>query len=124
MIADAKIFCPERGKGKSYLTAAFNQIYTYTLDFNEPFGFLVIFKTTEDSLHFALPEKSASASFLIHNNKTIFFITIDLFPHNLSASKRGQLRSVEITESDLIDRIAEGQALEASPKAESGEPLT
>jgi hypothetical protein len=110
LIADAKIFCPEKGKGGSYLRAAFNQVYTYTLDFNEPYGFLVIFKTSEDSLHFALPEKAASAPFLTHNNKTIFFVVIDLYPHDLPASKRGQLRSIEITESDLISRISEETA--------------
>jgi hypothetical protein len=105
LIADAKIFCPEKGKNKTYLASAFNQIYTYTLDYNEPFGFLIIFKTTEDAVHFALPETTTSVPLLTHNSKTIFFIVIDLFPYSLSASKRGQLRSVEITDSDLIGSI-------------------
>lgn len=106
LIADAKIFCPDRGKGKPYLIGAFNQVYTYTLDFNEPYGFLVIFNTSDVSLHFVLSEKSASAPLVTHNNKTIFFVVIDVYPNNPSASKKGQLRSVEITESDLVNRIS------------------
>jgi hypothetical protein len=119
LIADAKIFCPEKGKGKSYVAAAFNQLYIYTLDFNEPYGFLIIFKTCEESLHFALPEKAASAPFLTHNNKTVFFVVIDLFPHDLSASKRGQLRSIEITDSDLI-KVSEEPVKEESPSDPPG----
>lgn len=107
LIADAKIFCPDKGKGKAHLIAAFNQVYTYTLDFNEPYGFLIIFNVSEVPLHFVLSEKSASAPFVTHNNKTIFFIVVDICPDSPPASKKGPLRSVEIAEAELVSRIAE-----------------
>lgn len=110
LVADAKIFDPGRNKGKSYVIRGFNQIYTYTRDYNEPFGFLVIFKTCEDSLHFTLPEKASAAPFLSHNNKTIFFVVVDLYPYENTASQRGPLRSVEISASELVSSIAEGVA--------------
>jgi len=102
LIADAKIFHPERSKGKDYIARGFNQIYQYTLDFNETFGYLIIFKTCETDLRFALSSHEQSTPFVIHNNKTIFLITIDIFPYGESASKRGGLKTIEITEDDLI----------------------
>jgi hypothetical protein len=58
-------------------------------------------------LHFALPEKADSAPFLTHNNKTIFFIVVDLYPYSQPASHRGTLRSIEITSDDLVTQIQE-----------------
>lgn len=102
LIADTKIFNPEKKKGKSYLVTGFNQVYIYTTDYNEPFGYLIIYKTSEKDLRFALSNQTQSVPFVIHNNKTIFIITIDIFPHSKTASKRGTLKPIEITEDDLI----------------------
>ena len=102
LIADGKIFNPDRSKDKGYIARGFGQVYQYTLDFNEPFGYLIIFKTSEHDLRFALTNSTQSTPFVVYNNKTIFLITIDLFPHVNSASKRGVLAPVEITEGDLI----------------------
>jgi hypothetical protein len=38
--------------------------------------------------------------------RTIFLMTIDMFPHGASASKRGALSPIKITEEDLI-RVVE-----------------
>jgi hypothetical protein len=102
LLADAKIFNPEKGKGTDYLARAVNQLYVYTLDYNEPVGYLVIYKTCADDLRLALSNQSASIPYLVHNNKTIFFVVIDIFPHPESASKRGPLKPIEITEEDLV----------------------
>lgn len=102
LIADTKIFNTERSKGKSYIIKGFNQVYIYTMDYNEPFGYLVIYKTCAKDLRFALSNQTQSVPFVVHNNKTIFLITIDIFPHDSTASRRGSLQSVEITEEDLI----------------------
>ena len=107
LIADAKIFNPEKGKGKEYIAKGVNQIYRYTMDYNKPFGYLIIYKTCEEDLRFALSNQEQSTPFVIHNNKTIFLVTIDIFPYETSASKRGPLKSVEITEQDLIRIIPE-----------------
>jgi len=106
LIADAKIFNPEKGKGTRYIANGFNQIYQYTLDYNEPFGYLIIFNTSGEDLRFTLSKQEQSTSFLVHNNKTIFMLTIDIFPYPTSASKRGSIKTIEITEDDLI-RIIE-----------------
>lgn len=105
LIADAKIFAPAKGKGKLYIAKGFRQLYSYTVDYNEPFGYLVIFKMCEEDLKFSLPEKALKVPFIIHNNRTIFFITIDLFQYTQSASKRGKLKTTEIAEADLMQVI-------------------
>jgi hypothetical protein len=105
LIADVKIFNPDKSKGIPYIASGFNQIYLYTLDFNEPFGYLIIFKTCESDLKFALSQKEQTTPFIIHNNKTIFLMTIDIYPHSLSASKRGKIKTIEIKEEDLIKVI-------------------
>ena len=102
LLADAKIFNPEKGKGKNYLASGFNQLYQYTLDYNEPVGYLVIYKTCEPDLRLALSNRASSVPYVIHNNKTIFLLVVDIFPHSESASKRGPLKPIEITEDDLI----------------------
>ncbi|MCH7500528.1 MAG: hypothetical protein IH886_11055 [Nitrospinae bacterium] len=107
LVADVKIYNPDKSKGKPYLIAGFNQIYTYTWDYNEPFGYLIIFNTALENIQFALAEKSQSVPFLTHNNKTIFLLVIDIFPYEKSASKRGPLKSVQITEQELIKIIQE-----------------
>jgi hypothetical protein len=105
LLVDAKIFNPDKSKTTSYIAHGFNQIYTYTLDFNQPIGYLVIFKTCEHGLKVALSEDVSSIPFATHNNKTIFFITIDIYPHEKSASKRGTLKSYEITSADLQKEV-------------------
>lgn len=105
LLADAKIFNPDSGKGKNYLANALNQIYIYTQNYNEPVGYLVIFKTSDRDLRLALSDVSHSTPYITYNNKTIFFVTIDIYPHQKSASKRGKLTPIEIDEDYLIDTI-------------------
>jgi len=106
LLADAKIYNPDKGRGKDYLAAAVQQIYTYAVDYNQSFGYLVVYKTCPDDLRLALTNQAAATPFLIYNNKTIFLIVVDIFPHEKPASKRGPLKPVEITEEDLV-RVAE-----------------
>lgn len=101
LIADVKIFNPDKSKGKDYIAKGFRQVYDYTLDHNEPVGYLIIFKTCEEELKFNLPDSAQSTPFVKHNNKTIFFLVVDVYAYEVSASKRGKLKFVEFTEDDL-----------------------
>lgn len=102
LIADVKVFDGD-DRGKSYIVEGFNQIYTYTLNYNEPFGYLIIFKTCEKDIKFSLANETYSTPYVIHNNKTIFIITIDVCSYDgKTASKRGRLKASEIKEEDLI----------------------
>ena len=98
LIADAKIFSGT----KSYLIKGFRQIYDYAAEHNSPVGFLLIFKTCEKDLHLSLTGAVSETPYVIHNNRTFFFVVVDLFAYQQSASKRGQLAAVELTAAELV----------------------
>lgn len=105
VIADVKIFDPEANKNKAYLINGFQQVYQYTLDYNEPFGYLVIFKTCESGLAISSGKQEQSASFVTLSGKTIFFIIVDLYLHKKSASQRGKLKTYTLTEEELFSEL-------------------
>lgn len=107
LVADVKIFNPEKSKGKSYIAKGFRQVYDYTLDYNEPVGYLLIFKTCEEELKFSLPNSTHSTPFIKHNSKTIFFLVIDIHAYEETASQRGKLKYIEFTEDDLADEFSD-----------------
>ena len=109
LLADAKIFDAD-GRGKSYICKGFNQIYTYTQQYNEAFGYLLIFKSIDRDLCFSLPKKIANVPVVTYNHKSIFLITVDIYNYpdtsdplkSTPVSGRKPLKAIEITEEDLI----------------------
>ncbi len=101
LLADAKIFNPDHSHDKGYLARGFKQLYTYTLDFNEPVGYLIIFNTSGQDLQFAVNGYDQLFPSVTFNHKTIFLILIDIYPHKKTASKRGRIKPHTITEEDL-----------------------
>jgi len=101
LLADAKVFNPDRGHGKPYIIAGLRQLYVYTMDYNESAGYLVIFNTSADELRLALTGDALSIPYLVQNNKTLWVIVVDIFPHEETASKRPKPDAVEITQSDF-----------------------
>lgn len=104
-VADAKIF--KEAKDKNYLAKGLSQIYTYTKDYNQPFGYLVVYKTCESDLELSLSGKTITIPFIQHNNKTIYIITIDIHRYKNSASKRETIKPIRISEKDLIQSLEE-----------------
>src|SRR5271157_5160880 len=111
VIVDTKLFWSDRSKGKSYIISGFNQAYVYACDYNEPCAFLVIFKMCHEGLNFLVPSTQASFPSATVNNKTIFFIVVDIFEYGTSASKRGPLKSVDISERELVQSVETGEHL-------------
>jgi hypothetical protein len=105
LVADAKLFNPERGQDRGYIVKGFRQVYEYTKDFIEPFGYLVIFKTCEQDLSIPTEHQESSVPFITHNNKTIFLVVIDIFDYSASASKRGKLQAYEITPQQFVESL-------------------
>jgi hypothetical protein len=109
VIADAKLFWPVKGKGKPYMLSAFHQAYTYARDFNEPCAYLVVYKLCSEDINFLVPSTPTLFPCLAVNNKTIFFVVIDLCEHGVPASKRGVLKSYDITAEELIHSVTDDQ---------------
>ncbi|HAB16732.1 MAG TPA: hypothetical protein PLX89_17830 [Verrucomicrobiota bacterium] len=105
LVADAKLFNPERGQDRNYIIKGFRQVYDYTKDFNESFGYLVIFKTCEQDLAIPTEHLESSIPFISHNNKTIFLLVIDIFDYQAPASKRGKLQAYEITPLQFVESL-------------------
>jgi hypothetical protein len=101
LVADAKIFNPDKGKGAKYIVQGFRQIAQYAADYNEVLGYLVIFNTSNKQLRFAVESGSQPLPKIELNHKTIFYLVIDLYPHETSASKRPQAEVVEITQDEI-----------------------
>jgi hypothetical protein len=112
VVADAKILWPEKGKGKPYLVSAFNQAYTYARDYNESTAYLVIFKMCKEDPHFLVPATDTMFPCMSLNSITVFFIVVDICEHGAPASKRGPLKSIDISEADLIRSVEVGQNAE------------
>nr|WP_319510192.1 hypothetical protein [uncultured Draconibacterium sp.] len=105
LIADAKIFNPDKSKNKSYIINGINQLYTYTLDYNETFGYLLVYNTSQTDLLLNFQRNEQSIPCISINNKTIFVLMIDIYPHEQSASKRGKLKAIELNENEIIEKI-------------------
>ena len=104
-MADAKIFDPESRHDCSNIVDGFRQIYDYTKDYNESFGYLVVFKTCAEDLSISTPQQESGVPFITHNNKTVFIVVIDIFDYQESASKRGKLKAYEITPEQFVDSL-------------------
>jgi hypothetical protein len=106
VIADTKLFWPEKTKGKSYILSGFHQAYTYACDFNEPCAYLVIYKMCGETVKFLVPASEAMFPCLTVNNKTVFFVVVDICDQ-APASKRGPMKSVDITAKELVQRVGD-----------------
>ena len=81
----------------------------------------MIYKTTDRDLRFAL-RRTAEIPVVVHNHKTIFMITVDIFPYDKSVSQRPPLRAIEVTEEELtgmLDAPAGGQTRVEQPYGRS-----
>jgi hypothetical protein len=111
LIADAKIFNPDKSKGAKYITQGFRQVYQYTADYNAAIGYLVIFNTSNKQLRLVVSGSANPVPRVVLNHKTIFFLVVDLYPHETTASKRPQAEVVEITEAEILGAVKETQVV-------------
>jgi len=58
-----------------------------------------------EGLNFLVPSTQATFPSMTVNNKTIFFVVVDIFEHGVPASKRGPLKSVDITGKELVQSV-------------------
>jgi len=115
LLLDTKIFDGD-SRGKQYIRKGFAQLYTYTQQYNQPFGYLVIYKITDRDLRFSL-QIHGDIPVVVHNHKTIFLITIDIHSHDKPVSQRPPLRAIEITEEELTGMLGEADGDHLSSKS-------
>jgi hypothetical protein len=102
LIIEVKILDKEKNYGKNRIKDGFNQIIKYTNDFNKNFGYLILFNVDNIEIDFKFSDsKKTFPPMLTFGDRTYYFIVINLF-FGESASKQGQLESMEISEDDLV----------------------
>jgi len=105
LIGEVKIFDPDGSRGKSYIAKAFAQAHKYAHDYNEPVAYLIVFNISKKQLRVELPSSPDGIPRFELNNKTIFFITIDL--QGGKASTLGVPDVVTISASELVREVEE-----------------
>jgi hypothetical protein len=101
LVLDAKVFDGE-GRDSTYVRQGVNQLHTYTQDFNQTVGYLAIYKTCPEALHFDVPSADDLVPHIVAAGKTLYLLTIDICEHAASASKRGVFKKFTIDEASLV----------------------
>jgi hypothetical protein len=114
LVLDAKVFDGER-RNVTYVKSGVNQLLTYTRDFHQTTGYLVVYKTCPDDLQFSFERTDSLVPFITLSGKTLFLLVVDICEHDKSASKRGTNKTYRIAEEDLSVTLVEGGAPTAAP---------
>ena len=109
LVAEAKVFNPQRGLDAAHVRQGFTQIRAYMRDHDSVFGYLVVFQTGDTDLDFAVETTASGTPFIQHDNRTTFVITIDLREHKTTASKRKKPKVSEITSAQLIQTLTDSE---------------
>lgn len=100
LVADVKVFDPERSKNSGYIQKGLRQVHTYTQDYNVALGYLVIFTPTAKRLTLELSAENGIQMWQM-NGKTVFLVQVDIFPHEQTASQRPAPEIETIAASEL-----------------------
>ncbi|WP_375184294.1 hypothetical protein [Aquabacterium sp.] len=115
LVLDAKIFDGDSNRGKRYIRSGLTQVLAYLRDFNQPVGYLAIYRTCQEDLHFDLGNESSPVPFITVGGKTVFFLVVDICDYGgKSASKRGTLKAFSLTATDLRE------LLDSEPETQGG----
>jgi len=114
LVLDAKVFDGER-RSVSYVKSGVNQLLTYTRDFHQTTGYLVVYKTCPDDLQFSFERTDSLVPFITLSGKTLFLLVVDICEYEKSASKRGTNKTYRIAEGDLSVTLAEADMPTAVP---------
>jgi hypothetical protein len=114
LVLDAKVFDGDR-RSVAYVKSGVNQLLTYTRDFHQNTGYLVVYKTCAEDLQFSFERTDSLVPFITLSGKTLFLLVVDICEHEKSASKRGTNKAYRIAEDDLSVTLAEAGMPSAVP---------
>ena len=106
LVLDAKLIRHDAGPSdvKRQISTGFHQVARYCDDYNEPYGFLTVFLSTDKRISLEL-EESDGLRFLRLDGKTIYYLPISIADLP-SASKAGQANEISISRDELVKEIA------------------
>lgn len=115
LVLDAKLFDGTAGHGKRYLRSGVNQLLTYTRDYHQSVGYLVVYRRCPEDLQFSFAREDMLVPFVVLDGRTIYFLVVDICEYDASASKRGPLKAHVLTEADVRSVLEEGSASPEPP---------
>ncbi len=108
LVLDAKLFDGDSaGHGKRYVLKGVNQLLTYTRDFHQQVGYLVVYRSCPEDLQFSFARPDMLVPFTVLDGRIIYFLVIDICDYSASASKRGTLKAYVIDESEVRTTVSE-----------------
>lgn len=113
----------EPAKITKTIAAGFRQVYDYCCDFQQPIGYLVIFKETSRTIDI-VGEIDDSFPALRVGNRTIYFVEVDMCSYEgsdgqrRSASRRGRAEVVRLSSAELIELVQNEAGAGDGPEAD------
>lgn len=108
LVLDAKVFDGE-SRNPRYLAHGVNQVHTYARDFNQDTGYLVVYKTCPETIHFEFEREGNLVPYIQVGGKTLYLLVVDICEYGASASKRGKLTTYDISEEYLVQTATSGE---------------
>lgn len=106
LVLDAKVFDGDpSSRGTRNIKHGVNQVLTYTRDFNQAVGYLVVYRTCPEDLQFGFANSTTLVPFVGLGGKTLYILVVDICDYGTSASKRGALKAHLLEEADLREYI-------------------
>ena len=102
LVAEIKVYDPERGKRKNYVAGGYKQTRRYMADYLERIGYLIIFNTSLDELQFIDLDISGSLPSIFFENTRVYLMVVQL-GQTSSASSQAKRRIVKFNVADFIE---------------------
>lgn len=116
LVLDTKLFDGDSsGHGKRYVLHGVNQLLTYTRDFHQQVGYLVVYRTCPEDLQFSFARPDMLVPFTVIDGRIIYFLVVDVCEYSASASKRGALKTHVINEAEVSTVLQEQTTAAAAP---------
>jgi len=124
LVLDAKLFDGSSTRGKRYVISGVNQLLTYTRDFHQQEGYLVVYRTCPEDLQFSFARSDMLVPFMVIDGRVIYFLVLDVCEYGAPASKRGPLKAHLIDEEEVRAIIKDQRPLDLSDASPPAEPAT
>jgi hypothetical protein len=101
-LIEGKVF-DGKNRPKANIIKGLHQLVHYLKEHGEDKGYFIIYNMSGKHFGFLSGTINGGIGHLQLHNKNIYYLIVDLFNFKQSASRRGKLESIEITEADLKD---------------------
>ena len=102
ILAEVKVYNGSDSRGRNYVLAGYKQVRRYMTDYQESFGHLVVFNTTDHEFHLTGFSEIGDMPYIKYET-TYVSISIIQLKDLPSASKRIKRTKIELTKEDFIE---------------------